>query len=227
VHPLDNPVWHSLTGPQRRLAERVGDAARYDAEVAPFAAVPDEAGTTAWADLATLVGPGGLAVLFRDDLPPPDGWDELLRLSALQMVADRVDDAPAPRAAQLGPGDLAEVRTLVDMTEPGPFGTRTMELGTYIGIRVGGDLVALAGERMRFDGHTEISAVCTRPDHRGEGLAAELVRDLVGRITGRGDTAFLHVLDDNEAAIGLYRALGFAERRRLEVIGVRPPRARP
>ena len=78
-HVLDNVVWHALRGRQAGLAEweTSGRAARFDPEVSIFAAVRqlDDEG---WAAQAELVGPGGTAILFRDEIPapPPAHWIE-------------------------------------------------------------------------------------------------------------------------------------------------------
>jgi ribosomal protein S18 acetylase RimI-like enzyme len=103
------------------------------------------------------------------------------------------------------------------LTKPGPFAQRTIVLGSYVGIRSGDQLVAMAGERMRFDGFTEISAVCTHPDHRGRGHAVLLVSALMRSILARGETPFLHIFSDNTSAAALYRKLGFTYRRSLTV----------
>jgi predicted GNAT family acetyltransferase len=108
--------------------------------------------------------------------------------------------------------DVPEMLELVAQTEPGPFLTRTVELGDYLGIRRDGALVAMAGERFRLDGWTEISAVCTSLDHRGQGLASQLVGALIAGIQRRSERVFLHVLSTNTAAIGLYEELGFRVR---------------
>jgi predicted GNAT family acetyltransferase len=106
---------------------------------------------------------------------------------------------------------------LANVTQPGPFGPRTIELGHYIGVRRQGALVAMAGERLRLDGFTEISAVCVEPAHRGHGFAAELVRSLASSIAARSEIPFLHVFSSNHAAIALYRKLGFTLRRRMHL----------
>jgi predicted GNAT family acetyltransferase len=106
---------------------------------------------------------------------------------------------------------------LVSVTQPGPFGPRTIELGEYWGVRRRGVLVAMAGERMRLDGFTEISAVCVDAVHRGQGFAADLVRSLVASIVARSEIPFLHVFTSNDPAIALYRKLGFALRRRMHL----------
>jgi ribosomal protein S18 acetylase RimI-like enzyme len=223
VEPLDNPVWHSLAGPQQHLADRLGESARYHRNVAPFAALPDRPGIGEWSDLRALVGSGSLAVLFRDTLERPDGWREVLRMRAVQMVARAIEDRVAADLTELGEGDVEEVRALVELTDPGPFADRTMDMGTYLGVRRDGRLVALAGERMHLPGHREISLVCTHPDHRGHGLGSALVLGLVDRIRSRGEEPFLHVLEGNDSAIRLYSALGFEERRWVDVIGVVAP----
>ncbi len=98
---------------------------------------------------------------------------------------------------------------LVELTKPGPFAAGTIALGSYIGIRNRGQLVAMAGERLKFDGFTEISAVCTHPNHRGRGHSFSLVRILMHQILNRDEIPFLHVYSDNTSAAGLYRKLGF------------------
>jgi predicted GNAT family acetyltransferase len=118
---------------------------------------------------------------------------------------------------RLDAGDVPDMLALVEVTHPGPFGPRTIELGEYIGVRRQGILVAMAGERMRLDGFTEISAVCVHPSCRGQGLAAELVSTLVRSIASRGETPFLHVFNSNRAAIELYLKLGFVLRRRVHL----------
>ena len=113
--------------------------------------------------------------------------------------------------------DVSEMEQLVELTKPGPFARRTIVLGSYIGIRKDGRLVAMAGERMRCDGFTEISAVCTQPDHCGRGHALFLVSTLMRDILARGETPFLHIFSDNTGAAALYRKLGFAYCRSLTV----------
>lgn len=102
---------------------------------------------------------------------------------------------------------------LTALTKPGPFGSRTHELGTYLGIRPQGKLVAMAGERLKVPGHTEVSAVCTHPEHTGKGYAAILMAEVMRRIRERGETPFLHVRADNGRAIEIYKRLGFRERK--------------
>lgn len=224
MHSLDNPVWHALTGPQQKVAEVRSGAARYEPDVAPFSAVADVPSAASWDELRELIGSGGVAVLFVPPPGVPDGWDELVRMPTLQMLADGVDARPAPTARSLGPDDIEDMLELVARTEPGPFERRTIELGHYLGVRDDdGALVAMAGTRMRLPGHTEISAVCTDERARGRGLASALVRDLVGRIRDAGDVPILHVVSTNVGAIRIYEALGFTTRREAAVTVLRAP----
>jgi ribosomal protein S18 acetylase RimI-like enzyme len=166
-----------------------------------------------------------VAVLFRPPLPAPGDWEQLFAFPTLQMVDHGVAAAPADGAVALGSADVADMQALVDLTHPGPFAARTVELGPYLGVRDAGTgaLVAMAGVRMHAPGHREISAVCTDPGHQGRGLAGKLVRDLVGRIRADGDTPILHVLAANTNAIRLYEALGFTVRATFDVIAWRAP----
>jgi len=222
MHPLDNPAWHALAGPHRGLGRHATHAARYAEGVTPFAALPDQPGAEAWQDLRALLGPDEPAVLWGDGVVTPEGWEELFRIPTVQMIGPTARRAPSARALPLGPADVAAMLELARRTKPGPFARRTIELGAYLGIRDGDALVAMAGERMRVPGHTEISAVCTDDARRGRGLATELVCALVDAIVARGDVPFLHAVATNVTAIRLYERLGFTQRRMVEVVGLRP-----
>ena len=218
---LDNPVWAALTGPHARFAERHARAARYLPDASPFVAIPDE---SAWPDLAALVGPGTVVVVATN-LPIPPDWEMLDRVPGVQLVDAGVEAAPFPEAVRLTSADVPEMLDLVARTEPGPFRKRTIELGTYLGIRGEGKLVAMAGERLRLPGWTEISAVCTDPEFRGQGLATALVCALVTDIRHRGEQALLHAAATNTGAIRLYESMGFHLRTHLLFAAIRTPAA--
>ncbi|MFE2877900.1 GNAT family N-acetyltransferase [Streptomyces roseus] len=226
VHVLDNPVWSALTGPSSALAETGprGLAARYTADISPFVALADPQDPASWADLAALAGPG--TTVWITGLPtPPPGWTTENSIPGVQLDGGAVRAEAAPEAVLLGPADVPEMLELVGLTRPGPFARRTVELGTYLGIRHEGRLVAMAGERMRPPGWSEISAVCTHPDHRGRGLAGRLIRAVAAGIRERGDRPFLHAAADNTGALALYESMGFTLRRRPVFMGVRTPDA--
>ena len=218
---LDNPPWFALTTKQAHLGRREELAARYHPDVAAFAGV---ANTTpeAFRQLGLLVAPGGHVLLTLPELLPPVEGVNAERLFA---VCQMVDNGEAASAAQdgvvrLGAADAPEMVALALETKPGPFGPRTHEMGSYIGIRDGGRLVAMAGERMHCEGYTEISAVCVSDAHRGNGIAGRLMGILRREIRERGETPFLHVRDDNATAIGLYERLGFQTRRTFHLYRV-------
>jgi ribosomal protein S18 acetylase RimI-like enzyme len=212
VDLLDNPIWAALTGPQAHLAERHGRGARFPAEISPFAAVDDPADPPAWADLARLLGPGGTAMIAAPRQTPPAGWEQVGGGQGVQMVAEHLPAAPDPEAVVLTEADVPEILDLVERTRPGPFRKRTWELGTFLGLRRDGVLAAMAGERLRLPGRTEISAVCTDPAYRGQGLASRLVLAVTAGIQHRGERAMLHAAADNTGAIRLYQQLGFTPR---------------
>lgn len=222
AHPLDNAVWHSLVGAHEGWAEAVGSARRYRADTSVFAALPDRPGPDDWADLARLVGPDGDAVLFRAAVERPPGWVCTWELPGVQLVAPPGLGRPADDVVPLTAADRDEATALVTATRPGPWRPRTIELGRYVGIRRGGRLVALAGERLRPGGHVELSAVCTATEARGQGLASRLVLHLVAGIEADGAVPFIQAAADNHPAVRLYEALGFRHRREVTVEVVRP-----
>jgi len=221
-HILDNPAWAALTGPHARFAERIGLAARYPADVSPFTALADSTDPRAWEDLATLVGPGATTPV-TGTTAPPEGWEVVQHGQGVQLVDTSLRAEADPEAVRLGADDVPEMLDLIARTKPGPFLPRTVELGTYLGLRQDGRLIAMAGERLRPPGWTEISAVCTDPDHRGRGLAGRLVRAVAAGIRERGDTPFLHASAANTNAIRLYESIGFTLRRHSTFLLIRTP----
>ena len=223
---LDDPVGASLRGSHAHLARQHGGALAYVPEVATFVAVPADPGPADWDDLAWLLGPGGFADLFSSPAVPPPDWPPVFSMTGVQMVGPARILARPVRGAdvvELGPADVPAMLELARRTSPGPFWTRAIEMGRYVGIRDGGALVAMAGERLHPPGWTEISAVCTAPVARGRGYAARLVADLATAIVRRGERTFLHVASDNTAARGLYERLGFTVRHEVAFHGARVP----
>ncbi|WP_328833232.1 GNAT family N-acetyltransferase [Streptomyces sp. NBC_00252] len=222
-HVLDNPARAALTGPHAHFAEQRGRILRYPVDVTPWLALPDEPDADDWADVAALSGPGTEIPLLGFRGRVPDGWEVTFDIDGVQMVDDGLAAAPDPEAVVLGPADVPEMLDLVERTKPGPFLPRTVELGTYLGIRREGALVAMAGERLHPPGWTEISAVCTDPAARGEGLASRLILAVAHGIRERGETPFLHTGAGNTNAIRLYESLGFRLRRTTAFLAARAP----
>ena len=212
-HPLDNPIWHALTTCQTKFAESSGLARRFPVEVTTLAGFVEPT-RESYHSLASLLGIEESAALFLESFPaPPAGWAIIETAPLLQMVYEGSGTvASTIEAEELNEEDVSQMQTLAELTKPGPFGKRTPELGTYLGVRREGRLVAMAGERLRVPGYTEISAVCTHPEHLGCGYASALVAELVRRICNRGEVPFLHVRQENSRAIELYERLGFTSR---------------
>lgn len=214
---LANPVWHALTGPHLHLSQGSGPAHRYHPEVSPFLGVESPAGLL---HIAELVTPGDYGLIMADfDVPEaPPGFTITQRAVALQMIARDVTrvEPPAP-LLDLGAEDGPEMLELADLTRPGPFGPQTWRMGPFKGIRDGRRLIAMTGHRLHLPDHTEISGVCTHPDHLGHGYARALVSHLTHRILESGKTPFLQVLPDNHGAISVYRKLGFTDHALLNI----------
>jgi len=226
-HPLDNIVWHALTGPHAHLAIGRGKARHYPRDIAPFSAI-EESTASAYGDLARDLPPNGEARLFRlSDEALPAGWEKVDAFPAIQMTARHAigNVEPSRAVSTLSAADTRMMLELVAAAKPGPFGQRTPELGTYLGIRENGHLLAMAGERMRAPGYVELSSICTHPDARGRGLAADLMLRLMRTVLERGEVPVLHVRHENTAAIRLYRRLGFEVRREFWVLTRKPSAA--
>jgi ribosomal protein S18 acetylase RimI-like enzyme len=222
-HVLDDPARAALLGPHAHFAESVGDVLRYRPDISVFTSLPPDPGELDWRDAAKLLGPSGLLSSGWTEVSPPPGWEIVMALPGVQLVADGIAAAPDPEAVRLTTDDVPEMIALVEHAKPGPFLPRTIELGTYLGIRREGRLVAMAGERLHPPGYTEISAVCTHADFRGQGLATRLVLAVADGIRARGETPFLHTSASNTNAIRLYESLGFRLRRTLTFGAIQVP----
>ena len=215
-HPLDNPIYSALSSRQAHFAHVNGPARRFIPEISSLAGF-EEPTRDGYAALAGLVPVGQVVGIMRDD-PPQEmaGWSVLHDIPLLQMVFDpektKTVDALKDEFIELTDADSPEMMALTEITKPGPFGKRTHDFGGYIGIRRDRKLAAMAGFRMRVPGFTEISAVCTHPDHIGNGYARTLMSVLLAQIFAAKETPFLHVRTDNTRAIQIYERMGFHTR---------------
>jgi predicted GNAT family acetyltransferase len=218
MNPLDRPIWSALTTRQQALAEGGARALRYPTAVGPFADMVDMS-PESFAALGALMSGSEIAVLFTPDVvTPPAEFKILLAESGEQMIGTPAESSiRGVDIVKLGADDVPAMMALTELTKPGPFTLRTHELGTFLGIRVEGQLVAMAGERMKPANYTEITAVCAHPDHRGRGYAQVLLGAVASQITARGEIPFLHVFSKNDSAVALYRRQGMEIRRRLYV----------
>jgi predicted GNAT family acetyltransferase len=222
---LDNPAWSALTTRQADLAVGGSLAKRFLPHLAPIAGVVAR-NREALDELAALVPEDEWLSLpaTLENLEPllPSVLRATLKKELVQMVCEHRIDQPHVGVdfSVLAEGDVPSMLALTSLTQPGPFRSHTYTLGTYLGIRLGGQLVAMAGQRMHVPGFREISAVCTHPEFEGRGYARALVARLVARTFDEDAVPFLHVEETNERAQRLYARLGFVERRRLPLLVV-------
>jgi len=219
---LDRPIWNTLRTGWAHLAEGDARAWRLSRDYGMFAA-PTDHSADSLAALAALAPDDGSPLIVVDDLacPAPPGMRRVADPEAVvQMVCEAPSAAVAPdfEILSLTEEDAAEMYHLAMLTRPGPYVRHTNRLGDFVGVRVGGVLVAMTGERMRLSGLAEVSGVCTHPDHRGKGYAAALTQAVVRRMLAKGETPFLHAMADNVGAIAVYERLGF--RHRATMMGV-------
>ncbi|MFZ0745051.1 MAG: GNAT family N-acetyltransferase [Terracidiphilus sp.] len=223
IHLLDNPIWNALNTEHAALAIGDGCARRYPADIGPLCGTANQT-AACYQSLRSLAGPGGVVVLFLQQPPVDrDGWTLLRGGELSQMICSNspiAEPAPLPTNATCRPltsADVPAMLQLAELTEPGPFRNRTIELGAFFGIFDSGRLVAMAGERLHLPEFVEISAVCTHPDARGNGYARALMSQVIQEMGQRGKTPILHVFADNHAAIRVYEGLGFTLRRTLHL----------
>jgi predicted GNAT family acetyltransferase len=213
-HPLDRPIWSALATRQAGLSLGDARALRFAPDYGLFAAAADASETNLKA-LAALVPPDGQVAVVEAQTPPVVPRTVIVSAAALwQMAAPAIAEGSEPdfTIVDLTEADAPQMLALATETRPGPFFARTHQLGDFVGVKENGRLIAMAGERMKLEGYTEVSGVCTDPNHRGRGYAGALMRVVANRILARGETPFLHSYAHNTGAIGLYRSLGFALR---------------
>jgi ribosomal protein S18 acetylase RimI-like enzyme len=204
-----NPVWHALQTKHRRFAISAGEAYRYPGDVAPFAAMAAPS-HQAMLQLRSLLLPGESVWLVGENHPPIAGVSFDGTLACLQMMLPEEVKPPHAEEETVLLHDAEEMVALTDLAFPGFFRSRTCEMGSYFGVRRGTELVAMGGERLMLEGYSEISGLCTRPAHRGKGLAANIIWRLVRKHREVGSITYLHVGCANERAIALYKGLGFS-----------------
>ncbi len=223
VNPLDTPIWNALHTEQSRFAIGNSRAMRYLAEIGPLSATCDQT-SASYDALRGLAGPGGLLAVFLEAPPePPPGWS-LTRTGVLDQMIFQGPGLPLPirlepkaTLRRLTIADVPAMLELASLTEPGPFRQRTIELGAFWGIFREDRLLAMTGQRLQLPQFVEVSAVCTHPEARGRGYARALVATVLDAICRRSKTPFLHVLAENDDAIRVYAAAGFALRRKLHL----------
>ncbi len=225
MNPLDRPVWAALTH-SPHLAEGADLAKRFRRDVNLFAAARDDSLASLAALRGLVLDDESIFVVQVHTLRVPEGLVAARIAQGVQMLATRPIAPQAGEGAivELGDADAPEMLALAQLTKPGPFLPRTHTMGRFVGMRSDGRLAAMAGERMRFPGFTEVSGVCTHPDFRGRGWARMLSSVIAHAIQQRGEQPFLHAWASNHTAIALYESLGFELRTAVQVAVLSTPR---
>lgn len=218
THILDRPIWSALQTAHAGLAEGSPLARRYPPTIVPFAASADGSAESLEALTRLPVSDEAMALVEAGPIAIPDGVEVILESTLVQMTAKAPHEPVSdPRIAPLTEADAAEMLELAMLTKPGPFTLGAQKLGTFWGIRNDGRLIAMAGQRLRQTGFTELSGLCTHPDFQGQGLGTLLFRYVAGHIASTGATAYLHAYATNTGAISLYRKLGFELRSEMNL----------
>jgi GNAT superfamily N-acetyltransferase len=207
---LDNIMWNCLAGPHAKFAAGDGDVRRYAQGFSPILGFANPAQPD-FAALEKICAPGESFYCDRWTGTPPAGWRIEKEATMFKMVweAPMPEVDAAPDAVALRPEHAAQAVALAKLTNPGPFGIRTPELGEYFGYFEGDRLIAMAGERFQAGNLQEVSGICTHPDFQGRGLAKKLTLKVIRRQMQRGKTTFLHVMSHNTGARALYEKMGF------------------
>jgi ribosomal protein S18 acetylase RimI-like enzyme len=209
---LDNPVWNALISGNKNLSKGDSHIKYFEREVSPFVAF-DEISTANFSLLHEMI-PHDSPVLFVSprEIEIPEPWKVRHTIKGLQMICDTDPAETEASLITLAEEHIPEMVALAKLTNPGPFGNRTIDFGHYRGIFESEKLAAMAGQRLHIFNYAEISAVCTHPDHTGKGHARQLLIHQINRIRAAGEIPFLHVRYDNERAIKVYESLGFSTR---------------
>lgn len=210
-HLLNNPVYHALISGDQHLSFGKEKAKFFDESVSPFAGF-EEGYDKGFKDLYELL-PAGRIILYAtpQNTKQHEGWELIDAVKGLQLIFDSASEA-GKKSLDITPlqeQHIEQMMQLAALTKPGPFGPRTIDFGNYFGVFKNEKLVAMAGQRLHVQQFTEISAVCTHPDHSGKGYASALVQQQVHLIKQQNQTPFLHVREDNRRAIAMYQRLGF------------------
>jgi predicted GNAT family acetyltransferase len=223
MHILDRPAWSALETRHAAFAEGGDLAKRYHPSIVPFAAARDDAPECV-RQLGELAGSGeSLAIIQAAPIVVPSGHVVTLTADAVQMVAERhLSQVRDPRVEPLGEADAQAMLDLAMLTKPGPFTLKARSLGSFWGVKRNGALIAMAGERMKQPGYTELSGLCVHPESQGTGLGRLLLQLVAGEIFARGDQPYLHAFASNTGAIALYESLGFRLRSRMNVAAIQP-----
>lgn len=218
-HILDNPIWYALLTGSNHFASGNEQALYFPTEVSPLAGLKENIPENLEALYNHASSDRTFVIFTPGEITIPASCKEVARIPLLQMVHTTLVPFKGPEHTfvPLQEKDVPEMIALTQLTNPGPFLSRTIDFGNYIGIFQNHQLIAMAGHRLQPSPYIEVSAVCTHPDHTGKGYSSVLMHEQVRRIMAMNGIPFLHVKADNDGAIHVYQKMGFETRRELLV----------
>ena len=219
-HILDRPIWNSLTTAHAPFAIGDGGARRFASNVSIFAGLRDESADSLASLTRLMPEEGNLFLIQVAPVVLPDGLRAAKAAEGCQMLLEKltIPTTSAPEIQPLTEVDAKDMFELATLTKPGPYLLDTRLLGDFWGVKEDGRLIAMAGERFKHPGYSEISGVCTHPDYLGRGLAHALCVKVAEQILARGDQPYLQVFATNTRAIRVYENLGFRTRTKVNAV---------
>ncbi len=146
-----------------------------------------------------------------------------IRIPMIRMHYTHEETLPEPTldVTPLSSMDLPRIIRLYQgqVAAPDGFHPRQVELGPFAGVHEGEQLVATAGVHVlsKSQGVAAVGNIFTHPDYRRKGYGEACTRAvLIELIRMQIKTIVLNVGQSNEAAIQLYRKLGFQPYCRFE-----------
>ncbi|MBI1334013.1 MAG: GNAT family N-acetyltransferase [Armatimonadetes bacterium] len=208
----EDVIWRTMTGVQSHFAIGSGGVRRYADGFSPILVFADVANPD-FDSLMSCCQPGDRFYCERWSGSPPEGWSIEAESTMFKMIYEGPTPEPVDDddMVELGPQHAQQALDLALLTNPGPFGLRTLELGSYYGYFDDDRLIAMAGERFDAPPLREVSGVCTHPNYVGRGYAKRLMHRVMREEMERGQIPFLHVLSHNEVAHGMYLRMGFRD----------------
>ena len=224
LHLLDNPIWNGLISGNSHLANGTGEVRYFDKEVSPLIGMKEYTQDNFDALHQLITEDRTLVMLTAFEVAVALPWQLIRSVKILQMVFNGTVFDEEEQFTPLQTEHVPAMLALTKLTNPGPFAERTIEFGNYEGIFLDNELAAMAGQRTKPRPYTEVSAVCTHPDHHGKGYAAKLITSQIQKIVASSCIPFLHVRSDNYTAINLYQRLGFDIRTEIHFNTIRKNR---
>lgn len=214
IRSLDNPVWEALSGKQQHFNQGTATVKFFPEEVSPFIGMKNWDEADRQELLLQIPDNRSFSVMIAKEVQLPEGTELIFSIPLYQMYCPALNKVQerALSIRTLSDADVPQMLELTELTRPGPFYTKTITFGNYIGLFQNDQLISMAGERLKTNGYTEVSAICTHPEYLGNGYASYLTSKVAEGIFLEGSVPFLHVRTDNTAAINVYQKLGFQVR---------------